>query len=81
MDLLEPIKVRYDNGSIIITLSDGREVTFPCAVNEYLSVATEAEISKMEISPCGIHWPLLNEDLSIKGILEGRFGRTPRSPK
>ena len=69
------------NGWIVITLNDGREVKFPCSANEYLSVATEKEISTMEISPCGIHWPLLNEDLSIKGIIEGRFGRISRSPQ
>lgn len=75
LDLLEPINVRHENGWIIIEVSDGREVKFPCSANEYLSVASEKEISTMEISPCGIHWPLLNEDLSMKGILEGRFGR------
>jgi hypothetical protein len=76
LDLLEPVNTRYEDGWIFVQVSDGREVKFPCSENEFLSKASEKERAVMEISPCGIHWPLLNEDLSLKGIIEGRFGRS-----
>ncbi len=78
LDLLEPTAAEYQNGWIVVRVSDGREVRFPCSANEYLNVANEKELSTIELSPCGLHWPLLNEDLSLRGILEGRFGRTIR---
>ena len=80
VDLLEPIGARYENGWIVIKVSDGRDVRFPCSANEYLRKATVEEASTIEVSPCGIHWPLLNEDLSLKGILEGRYGRPDCRP-
>jgi hypothetical protein len=29
----------------------------------------------MEISPYGIHWPELDEDLSFQGLLRGDYGQ------
>jgi hypothetical protein len=45
-------------------------------IYEKLRNATEKEVPVMEIigGGTGIHWPLLDEDLSVTGILEGRFG-------
>ncbi len=45
-------------------------------IYEKLRNAIEKEVSVMEIigGGTGIHWPLLDEDLSVTGILEGRFG-------
>lgn len=41
-------------------------------VSEKLFNATAEERNNYEISPAnyGIHWPLIDEDLSIKGIIE-----------
>jgi len=41
-----------------------------------LSVATPAQLNNIEIicGGTGLHWPDLDEDLSVVGILEGRFG-------
>ena len=36
-----------------------------------MAAATEAERMRAELSPggCGIHWPLIDEDLSVNGLL------------
>jgi len=35
---------------------------------------SEDDVGKIEISPFGLHWPTLDEDLSLEGILAGRYG-------
>jgi hypothetical protein len=68
-------KAKYQNGYILLTSESGLEIKFPIAGNPRLSGSSESELSNIEVSPFGIHWPALDEDLSFKGILEGRFGQ------
>jgi len=51
------------------------EVSFPVAKNPRLSKGTPEQLNNIEISPFGIHWPDLDEDLSFKGLLRGDFGQ------
>lgn len=51
---------------------DGREYRFDLAkVSKGLARATQAQREKFELSPSGygIHWPDIDEDLSIDGLL------------
>jgi len=32
-------------------------------------------LNNIELSPFGVHWPDLDEDLSFHGIAEGNFGQ------
>lgn len=70
------LKAWYDKGMICIVLSDEKEVRFPVELNTKLKLASDEQRSNIEIicSGTGLHWPDLDEDLSIIGILEGRFG-------
>lgn len=70
-------KAWYENGMICMILSDKKEVRFPIYLNEKLRNATEEQISNIEIicNGTGLNWPALDEDLSVVGILEGRFGK------
>ena len=67
----------YENGKICILLSDDREVRLPIYQNEKLRKASLEQVSNIEIisNGTGLHWPDLDEDLSVVGILEGRFGK------
>jgi hypothetical protein len=69
-------KAWYDSGKIHLLLSDKKEVSFPVELNRKLKNATEEQLSDIEIicNGTGIHWPRIDEDLSITGIMEGRFG-------
>lgn len=69
-------KAWYDNNMICILLSDKREVRFPVSLNTKLRSASTEQQSNIEIicNGTGLHWPDLDEDLSITGIMEGRFG-------
>lgn len=67
----------HENGMICILLSDNREVRFPIYLNEKLRNASFEQVSNIEIMSggTGLNWPDLDEDLSVIGILEGRFGK------
>jgi hypothetical protein len=54
---------------------------FPVSENPRLCRGTPEELNNIEISPFGLHWPDLDEDLSLRGIAKGDHGqsRTKRS--
>ncbi|NNC89134.1 MAG: DUF2442 domain-containing protein [Akkermansiaceae bacterium] len=70
-----PIAGSVRDGKFVIRLSSGTEISFPIAENPRLSGASEAELLAFEFSPNGVHWPALDEDLSIRGLLEGNWGQ------
>jgi hypothetical protein len=70
------VKAWYENQMICILLSDKKEIRFPVELNTKLKQATDAQRNNIEIicNGTGLHWPDLDEDLSLTGIIEGRFG-------
>ena len=63
--------LKFENGFLVITI-DGEPKRFKLKdVSPLLEKASEEERSNFEISPSGygIHWPLLDEDISIDGLL------------
>jgi hypothetical protein len=70
------VKAWLENQQICIKLDDEREIRFPIQKNSILKNAPADKVSNIEIicSGTGLHWPDLDEDLSVTGILEGRFG-------
>ncbi len=69
-------KVWHENGMICMLMSDNKEIRFPVEKNNKLKNATVKERNNIEIicGGTGLHWPDLDEDLSVIGIIEGRFG-------
>lgn len=66
---IESVQFISEKLKIII---DGEEHEFELAsISKKLAHATEFERTKFQISPSGygIHWPLIDEDLSIDGLL------------
>ena len=68
-------KVTYSGGHILIQMDSGIEVRFPVEKNPRLTKGTPAQLNAVEISPFGIHWPDLDEDLSFEGLLRGDYGQ------
>jgi hypothetical protein len=59
-------------GDVMILTIDGQEKRFQVSdISLALQHASEQERNLFEISPSGygIHWPLVDEDLSIDGLL------------
>lgn len=64
-----PISATHAEGRISVRLASGIELVFSCSDCPRLARATEAQRANMELSPMGIHWPDVDEDLSIRGLL------------
>lgn len=69
------------DGQIVIVMESGVELRFPVAKNPRLARGTPAQLDRIELSPLGLHWPELDEDLSFRGLLDGNFGQRPRPPR
>lgn len=65
------LDVSFKKDVMDVKLSDGRSVSVPLAWYPRLIEATQEQLRRFEISPggYGIHWPALDEDLSVKGFL------------
>ena len=71
----------FRDGQMIIRMGSGREIRFPVIENPRLAHGTAEQLNKTEISPYGIHWPELDEDLSFEGLLRGDYGQPGVAPE
>jgi hypothetical protein len=65
----------YLDGLIIVKMRSGAEMRFSIRDNPRLANASVQQLNNIEISPFGLHWPDLDEDLSFRGIAEGDHGQ------
>jgi hypothetical protein len=70
-----PATATYMDGIITILMESGFQFEFPCEAYPRLAKATDKERSNIELSPLGLHWPDLDEDLSIRGLLQNHSKR------
>ncbi len=72
------IKVRYEAKEDLVTLyfADGLKISIPRKQLQGLERANQSQLSRIEIvgHGTGLHWPLLDVDHYILGLLEHRFG-------
>jgi Protein of unknown function (DUF2442) len=66
--------VRVSDDALAVELSDGRAISVPLAWYPRLSHGNETERSNWRFigGGTGIHWPNLDEDISVEGLLAGR---------
>jgi len=69
------VRAWYADGFIWIELEDGRRVGFPPAKFPRLQNADPADLAGVRIEARGkaLRWEKLDEDLSVEGILAGRW--------
>ena len=67
-------RVTVGKDSLAVELSDGRTITVPLAWFPRLLHGTRAQRSNWHLigSGEGIHWPDLDEDISVASLLAGR---------
>ena len=66
-----PIFARCDEATLHVTLADGRTLTAPLWWYPRLVAAAGDTRNRIELMPMGLHWPDLDEDISIASILRG----------
>jgi Protein of unknown function (DUF2442) len=61
---------------IVIALTNGSSFSFPPQLAQGLTNARPSELADIELSPqgTGLHWPKLDADLTVEGLLAGLFG-------
>ena len=65
--------VKCTDETIVVELIDGRTISVPLVWFPVLSQASKEQPDNWELlgDGDGIHWPDLDEDLSIQGLLSG----------
>lgn len=72
------VSARYDRRAsrIVVGLNTGVQLAVPVHLVEGLAGASAEDLSGIEISPSGLglHWPRLDADAYVPGLLQGVFG-------
>ena len=65
--------IDFTADELIVSLVDGRKVSVPLTWYPRLAVADDKQRARCELlgDGQGIHWPDIDEDLSVSGILKG----------
>jgi hypothetical protein len=73
-------KVCVTKDQIVADLVDGRVISVPLAWSWRLSEATPAQRANFRLigTGQGVHWPDVDEDISVEGLLHGTPARRPR---
>ena len=68
------VSVHFSEDSMTVRLDDGRSLSVPLAWYPRLLHGNDAERANYELigQGEGIHWPELDEDISVEGLLAGR---------
>lgn len=59
------------DGALVVALRDGREIKTPLTWFPRLAAATAQQLLVWETCAggCGVHWPLIDEDIGVVGLL------------
>lgn len=71
LNVAEPVAILND--SLEIVLNDGRTISAPLAWYPRLSHASSSELSNWRLigNGVGIHWPEIDEDISVDDLVKG----------
>lgn len=78
---VEPAAVRAwaEERTIFVELHDGRIVGFPADRFKRLAAATNEQLARVQVEVNGhaLRWDELDEDITVPGIVAGRFELPP----
>ena len=80
LTLTRIVSVAISDDTLTVDLEDGRTISVPIGWYPRLAHGTPAERAHFEVSGAGygIHWPDLDEDIGVEGLLLGK--RSLESP-
>jgi Protein of unknown function (DUF2442) len=75
------IRVAVTDDTLSVDLDDGRTILVPIGWYPRLAHGTSAEQANVQIAGAGfgLHWPDLDEDIGVEGLLLGK--RSAESPE
>ena len=70
-------RVWVDRRTVFVELTDGRQLGFPADRFDRLSQASNEQLQKVTLRLNGyaLRWEDLDEDITVRGVFEGRFQR------
>lgn len=76
------VSVRCTVDELVVSLNDGRILSVPLAWFPRLAHASPHQLANYELlgDGEGIHWPAVDEDVSLVGLLAGRPSIELRAP-
>jgi hypothetical protein len=71
----QAVRVWVDGRMIFVELTDGRQVGFPADRFKLLRAASDEALHgvRLRLGGLALRWDDLDEDLTVRGIVEGRF--------
>lgn len=68
------VDVKVTSDALVVALRDGRVVSVPLTWYPRLAAATPGERRRWELvgAGIGIHWPAIDEDVSVEALLSGQ---------
>ena len=85
MSIVESVEPRIQNvkvtsNAIVVYLVDGRVLSVPLAWSWRLSEATAKQRARFKLigDGQGVHWPEIDEDISVEGMLHGVPAHRPQ---
>ncbi len=66
-----PVEAHCADGQVHVRLADGRSVSTPIWWYPRLAGADARQLDTIELMPMGLHWPEVDEDISIASMLRG----------
>lgn len=67
---MEILNIWFDHENIFLKTKEGVEKSMPLKWFPRLEKATDHQRKNYELSPFGIHWKEINEDLSFEGFFK-----------
>ena len=74
-----PVEAHCERDALVVTLADGRRLSAPLWWYPRLQAASESQRAVVRFMPLGMHWPEIDEDISVASMLRGQKapGATP----
>ena len=68
-------RVWVDRRTVFVELTDGRQLGFPADRFARLAKATNEQLQKvsLRLNGAALRWDDLDEDITVKGVVAGRF--------
>lgn len=81
LDEVRAVRVTVTDDSLVVDLDDSRTISVPIGWYPRLANATSQERANFRLvgNGLGIHWPNLDEDIGVEGLLLGR--KSSESPE
>lgn len=68
----QPTRVRFEDDSMWVDLSDGWVIGVPLEWFPWLLLSTAEQREQVRMSSHGLHWDALEENISVEGLLIGQ---------